>query len=565
MGIKDTHKFFLQKHLVIVLFLLFSFLISQNGEAQDSAKKSIGFDINSKAAVLKEEAAFEEKNSNYTKAIKLYIRAIEEDGNAREKAIILNRIGRIYTYLGNYDEALHYYAQALDLSKKHADSMHIALVLNNIGIVHNKIGNTNKALKYFQQSLKIKQYLGENQASTINNIGNLYWRTGEFGKSLMEYKKSYQIAFDHLDSNEMAISLNNIGLCYGRTHDFEQAIAYYEKSLILKEKQHEKLGVAITYNNMAFCYRQMNKLYEALSYSKKSLEIAENIGAREQIINSLHSISLNYALLQDFQQAYHFQLLFKEMSDSVFNLESENKIAEIESRFQLKEKEQIIQSLEKEKKLRSFVQISLIIGLLFIILLSVVIFYSYRLQIKNTKQKLKIARETRKINKLTIEKNSLQIEKQNSENELLKSELEYKRRALTSKTMALVKNSEANIQLLKNINELKPFITKDGELIISQIIDSRRQEKNDFNWLEFEKYFQEVHQKFYRELHRQFPDLTVNERKLCAFLRLNLSTKEIATITFKSPNTIVTSRKRLRKSLCLTAEQNLISFLNTLG
>ncbi|OYT15518.1 MAG: hypothetical protein B7C24_12665 [Bacteroidetes bacterium 4572_77] len=109
------------------------------------------------------------------------------------------------------------------------------------------------------------------------------------------------------------------------------------------------------------------------------------------------------------------------------------------------------------------------------------------------------------------------------------------------------------------------LITKDGELIISQIIDSRRQEKNDFNWLEFEKYFQEVHQKFYRELHRQFPDLTVNERKLCAFLRLNLSTKEIATITFKSPNTIVTSRKRLRKSLCLTAEQNLISFLNTLG
>jgi DNA-binding CsgD family transcriptional regulator len=66
-------------------------------------------------------------------------------------------------------------------------------------------------------------------------------------------------------------------------------------------------------------------------------------------------------------------------------------------------------------------------------------------------------------------------------------------------------------------------------------------------------------------LQQQFPDLSPNERRLCAFLRLNMSSKEISTITGQSIHSIQVARTRLRKKLQLThSEQGLIEFLAAL-
>jgi len=73
-----------------------------------------------------------------------------------------------------------------------------------------------------------------------------------------------------------------------------------------------------------------------------------------------------------------------------------------------------------------------------------------------------------------------------------------------------------------------------------------------------------VHNKFYNTLNSKFPDLTPNELKLCAFLRLNMSTKEIAAITYQSYNSLSTARYRLRKKLGLDEHTNLITYLNQL-
>ena len=67
---------------------------------------------------------------------------------------------------------------------------------------------------------------------------------------------------------------------------------------------------------------------------------------------------------------------------------------------------------------------------------------------------------------------------------------------------------------------------------------------------------------FYKALNKKFPDLTNNERKLCAFLRLNMSTKEISAITFQSVHSITIARSRLRKKLNIThSDISLTDFL----
>ncbi len=106
------------------------------------------------------------------------------------------------------------------------------------------------------------------------------------------------------------------------------------------------------------------------------------------------------------------------------------------------------------------------------------------------------------------------------------------------------------------------FKVENRKVVEDVIRDLEASSKGDF-WKEFELRFQEVHSDFYHKLNELFPNLTPNELKLCAFLRLNMSTKDIAAITFLSINSINIARHRLRKKLNIDQDENLIVFLSS--
>ncbi len=100
----------------------------------------------------------------------------------------------------------------------------------------------------------------------------------------------------------------------------------------------------------------------------------------------------------------------------------------------------------------------------------------------------------------------------------------------------------------------------DSELLRSVIHDLQHQHSEGF-WDEFNVHFKETHADFYSRLSKEFPGLSPNEMKLCAFLKLNLSTKEISMITRKNEHSIKITRYRLRQRLGLSREDNLVMFL----
>jgi DNA-binding CsgD family transcriptional regulator len=80
-------------------------------------------------------------------------------------------------------------------------------------------------------------------------------------------------------------------------------------------------------------------------------------------------------------------------------------------------------------------------------------------------------------------------------------------------------------------------------------------------WDEFEKVFKNIHSVFYKKLLEICPDISASEIKIAALLKLNLSTKEIAAITYKSEGGIKTTRYRLRQKLNLSSDEKLVPFL----
>ncbi len=96
---------------------------------------------------------------------------------------------------------------------------------------------------------------------------------------------------------------------------------------------------------------------------------------------------------------------------------------------------------------------------------------------------------------------------------------------------------------------------------MAELITELQSNTDTVSWEEFELRFQEVHTEFYTKLSEKFPDLSTNEIRMCAFFKLNMTSKEIAALTYQSLNSIKVARYRLRKKLQLKKEENLLAFL----
>jgi DNA-binding CsgD family transcriptional regulator len=128
--------------------------------------------------------------------------------------------------------------------------------------------------------------------------------------------------------------------------------------------------------------------------------------------------------------------------------------------------------------------------------------------------------------------------------------------------MYINKMNEQVVQIAEKLKRLSIDDDTANAQVIKSIIKELGQGSQNDTWKEFEVRFEKIHNDFYRHLTDKYPDLTPNELKLCAFLRLNMSTKEISSLTYQSENSIMVARTRLRQKLALSRDENLVTFLS---
>jgi hypothetical protein len=147
-------------------------------------------------------------------------------------------------------------------------------------------------------------------------------------------------------------------------------------------------------------------------------------------------------------------------------------------------------------------------------------------------------------------------------NKMLEEELKFKERMLEDNIKYLLDINDLLASTIDKFNTLKISSKPENRPVIKEIISMLQTGINDDLWKEFDFRFNQIHKDFYNRLNKRFPDLTINEKKLCAFLKLKMTTKEIASITSLSIKSIETARSRLRKKLNLEDNsKNLTDFL----
>lgn len=152
----------------------------------------------------------------------------------------------------------------------------------------------------------------------------------------------------------------------------------------------------------------------------------------------------------------------------------------------------------------------------------------------------------------------------NYEIERINRELEMNQQSITAATLKLVQNAERDAQTIERLQEIEKDTNPEGKQKIKALISDNKRISYNSNWEEFEFLFGKVHRSFYEKLNEQYPNLTANERKICAFLKLNMSNKDIANITFQSDDALKKARLRLRQKLGIDRETNLAVFLQNI-
>jgi ligand-binding sensor domain-containing protein len=148
------------------------------------------------------------------------------------------------------------------------------------------------------------------------------------------------------------------------------------------------------------------------------------------------------------------------------------------------------------------------------------------------------------------------------ENEKLANEVQYKNSELASTAMNMVQKNETLGKIREAVLKLKkttePGQIEDGFKSIFRLLDENRIQQD---WDTFAQHFDQVYSDFLSALKEEYPFLTTGDAKLCAYLRLNLSSKEIAQLMSITVKSVELSRYRLRKKLQLPKETNLMNFL----
>ena len=476
----------------------------------------------------------------YEKALKI----ARETGQKEEIAANLANISQLKTIQGFYEEALVYMEEALAIDLETGDEAIIATDLNTIGRVYESWGMFDKAVDYIERALAIDRKLNNEDKMAIryNSLGLVYKGWGRYDRALEYFELALQIDKKRDSEEKVALRLANIGSTYMEMQEPDKAITFLEKGLDYFLKNDLPSYCATALNDLGRCYLQKKEYAKAEKSFLQSADISREHGFIRFLMNSLDYLSRLYRESGQYQKAFHSLHEFVTLNDSVFNAESLKKVAEFNAKYELDKKQQENEILRKDNELSKKRQTVIVLIFSLSALLLIILLLGLLVRLRGNQNR-----------RLHAEK----------ENEKLRMDLEQRNKELTYNAMCIIKNNETVAKIAETLEDA--IASGEDHSSLNYMVRKLQNIEREKNWTEFELRFTQIHEGFYQKLNDRFPDLSPNEKKLCAFLKLNMTTKDIAAITHQSVHSINVARTRMRKKLGIDqTEENLVNFLSSL-
>ncbi len=481
---------------------------------------------------------------NMTEALKIFTlteKYAQEIGNKSKLADIYNAIFAIYYHERNFTNAEDLLNKALKICISIKDSARIISLYNNKALIEYEKGNYNAAIDRMNKAMSFTS--GKDkiaQSLVLTNKAEVYFMTNKLAEAEQTLEKAMALQQKKITERTIQTVLNAalVKAHMKKTNETVTLVGIIKKNM-------GRLPLAIKENT----YKELTEIYFVMG---DSLNGFRNMKAGIEISDSLQAID-NKTELQHLLVAYDSERLKKD-----------NEL------------------LQQEVRIRSLITVAAIIVFLVITCFSIAIVR----RMKSDKEKNKlIAKQRERL--LALEK------KEHERNKMeMSRKLDHKNRQLTSFTIDMSAINAFHKKIGKALEEIektlkdnnnvpqhgeeptkeevstaittqKSYASENARKKIKEIINELSRYDERSTGEDFRIYFEEVHPGYLKKLSHAYPHLSDTDLRMCAYLFLGMSTKEIASLTFREVRSVESSRNRLRKKLNLPVEANLKDFLSS--
>ncbi len=473
----------------------------------------------------------------FSQAIATAHEAIEtlKSNDASHLSAFYRLIGFAYWKQGDLKEAVVHTQQALSFAMKSAEQNLELLARQNLALFYIYLDDYDEALSHLHLALLLAQDLGAQEQLAIlhNYIGLIHLNQGKYELALPEFEQSRKIAETFGFQRHLHTAHHNLGNVYaqrGEHHsnpnDLQHALKFFEESLQNEEALKDDNTIAFYHNNIGNVHKILGNRQKALEHYHHALMLSQKIGAKYACIDVLINLGFFYTEDGDWTTAHTYLTEALTLSESV---QSDSQLRDIfDALTQLyKSQEKFKEALDAQERLNQI------------------------------QRKIFNANADARLKKLQL---SMQIERYIDERNALEAELAHKQSALQTLTLTLTQNSQLIAELRDELLKLKnsPSSERNFDALL-QKLNAHTSQNRDAQL--FQQQFDLLHPNFLTRLSQAFPQLTPTELKLCALLKSNLSSKDIACLLNISVRSVESHRLSIRTKLRLKRQDNLVQFL----
>ncbi|MCF8457005.1 MAG: LuxR C-terminal-related transcriptional regulator [Bacteroidales bacterium] len=476
-----------------------------------------------------------------------------------------------YQKLGQAVKSEMLYREALRIDSLVLDTINQIKCLIGLGISFREQDKMDESYDVFRFALAQAEQ-STNMKMTclaLANLGVNYIEKDEYDLSLdyllraldisKKYKKETDQAYIHLLLGRLGVARK----------DVQYAIGEFYESLEIAESSKDESSICGALLELGNCYITISEMKKAEEYLDSAGQIAMNQqswGIALKTFEQLASIKYHQKL---FGESLDYLKLSSLLKDSIFNQNKSNMLADMQALFHIAEKENEIEArkqeimlFNREKRINKIQTIGLSILIVLLLIVAFLLFLRQREKIQKNKIIFEKQKEIYSARQAMLEaelKNN-EIEKSKLQNELL-----FKQNEIVNYALSVIQKNEYFGEIKQQVSELLKLKGIDRNHEITAIIRRLVQTINANKDIDdVQKNIEEVNYQFMYQLKENFPNLSDNEKRLCGFLRIGLSNKEIAALNNISLKAVEMARYRLRKKLDIDGQVDLAEFFETL-
>lgn len=475
------------------------------------------------------------------------LREISTDKFPLEFLVALRTKAICHSAKGNYDLAIALRHQTIRLCEKNQDTVGRFQELGELGIALFMAHDYRRATQFIDSSAHFfKKSKNESlEAYFLSARSVIYFSFNNYDSAIVTAKKSLDLRIKNGELDGQAESYNNIALPYMGKGEWKIAKGFLQKSMELYQQLKNERQIPIIMQNMATCYNRLNMPDSALTKIDASYNLAHQNGQLEEEKVALRMLSKFYMEKEDYKKSFEYYRKFNKLKDSLFSIDKQKKIEELSMKYETAQKEEQIKILQKDQQIQmqkkwmfaGLLIASILVGGILMLLL----------MFRNRKNK-ELFRSKEKLRQTEL--NQIKIEL-----DFNKKELERFMLNLIEKTK-LISDLEGKLETFSESAELQsPHLDRNiSELTQMKIL-------TDENWAQFKAHFEKAYPGLIQHIKETFGNLSPAELRMFLLMKLNIDSKEIASILGISIDSVKKTRYRLKKKIELDEDDDLLDYI----